>query len=311
MILFADARRAAGRSQARIRRHFILRGLVLVLVEQILENPAWILGALGGSAGLGASGFDTVPGGGSPPRLMFGVLTALGGAMIAWAPLLQLPAAVSASLGVGAIVLTQWFVSSADADALYSPLVRLLCIPGHTSIWFVLYPIVPWAGVTGLGIAFGRMLSGNPASAALIALRGAAGMAAIFLALRLAGSGDLHQMAQPNWIGILNVTKYPPSVAFVLMTLAANGALLALFDRVAGSIGRWGQPLLAFGRTPLFFYIVHLYLFALIGFAFPDGTTLPRMYPVWLAGVAAMYALCRWYEGFKRRQHADSLWRLL
>jgi hypothetical protein len=35
---------------------------------------------------------------------------------------------------------------------------------------------------------------------------------------------------------------------------------------------------LTFGRTALFFYIVHLYLHGLIGLAFPNGTPLGRMY---------------------------------
>ena len=68
--------------------------------------------------------------------------------------------------------------------------------------------------------------------------------------------------------------------------------------------------MLTFGRTPLFFYIAHLYLYALIGFAFPYGTALVLMYPVWLLGLVILYPMCRWYDRFKRRQPPDSLWRL-
>jgi uncharacterized membrane protein len=46
MIFFADARRKAGWEESRITRFFVIRGLLLILLQLFVENPAWILGDL-------------------------------------------------------------------------------------------------------------------------------------------------------------------------------------------------------------------------------------------------------------------------
>ena len=66
-----------------------------------------------------------------------------------------------------------------------------------------------------------------------------------------------------------------------------------------------------FGSSPLFFYITHLYLYALMGWAFPHGMGLVQMLLVWIAGLLILYPLCLWYGRFKQNRPTDSLWRLL
>jgi hypothetical protein len=93
------------------------------------------------------------------------------------------------------------------------------------------------------------------------------------------------------------------------LTLGVDLLLLALLAR--GRLARWGQPLLVFGRSPLFFYIAHLYLYGLIGLALgPRGTGVAPMYLYWLLGLAILYPLCWLYGRFKQRQPPDSPWRL-
>ena len=82
-------------------------------------------------------------------------------------------------------------------------------------------------------------------------------------------------------------------------------------SRRATTAGAW-RPLLAFGRSPLFFYIAHLYLFATIGLVLgPLGIGIPLMLPLWLLGLVALYPMCRGYDGFKSSRPPESLWRLL
>jgi uncharacterized membrane protein YuzA (DUF378 family) len=67
-----------------------------------------------------------------------------------------------------------------------------------------------------------------------------------------------------------------------------------------------------FGRSPLFFYVAHLYLYGLIGLVLGSReTSMLQMYPYWLLGLAILYPLCWLYGRFKQRQVAGSLWRLL
>ena len=84
--------------------------------------------------------------------------------------------------------------------------------------------------------------------------------------------------------------------------------LLALFTRFDHKLTRH-HPLLVFGRTALFFYVVHMYVYALSGFAFPTGTGLASTYLIWLIGLVLLYPLCRWYGGFKQRRAPNSIWR--
>jgi hypothetical protein len=104
------------------------------------------------------------------------------------------------------------------------------------------------------------------------------------------------------------VTKYPPSLVFLLLTLGIDLLLLALLSRSDSLLGQ-RSPLLIFGQVALFFYIVHLYLYALSGFAFPDGAGLGITYIAWLLGLMLLYPLCRWYGRFKAQAAPGSIWR--
>jgi hypothetical protein len=107
------------------------------------------------------------------------------------------------------------------------------------------------------------------------------------------------------------VVKYPPSIVFIALTLGVDLLLLALLARAGDSLARWGQPLPALGRSPLFFYVAHLYLYGLMGLALgPRGTSIPRMYLFWLLGLAILLPLCWLYGRFKQRRAPESLWRL-
>jgi uncharacterized membrane protein len=128
-------------------------------------------------------------------------------------------------------------------------------------------------------------------------------------------------------LSFLNTTKYPPSLSFVLMTLGPALLLLAWFDRQSFSRA---NPLIVFGRVPLFYFVLHFYLahalavFVAIGVygsrawsfmfqpvpsmggpaqAFPAGFgySLPVTYVMWLLVVVALYPMCRWYGAVKSR----------
>ena len=95
--------------------------------------------------------------------------------------------------------------------------------------------------------------------------------------------------------------------------MGINFLFIWLFWKGEEGIAKYGKVLLDYGRSPLFFYIVHLFLYSGMSLmVFNKYTTAASMAAVWwLVGLAILWPLCRWYGGFKRSQHADSVWRFL
>ncbi len=306
MMLFAESRRQLGWMDSAIRKHFLTRGALLVVLQLFIENPAWVLGP---AAELGTR----PPGGGGEVLLHFGVLYGLGASMIVCAFLLRLNAIVLACISLLAVLLTQTLIPGPDKVAeLYSPLARLLLIPGHTNIVQVFYPLLPWLGLAVFGLIFARWIVANPAAiprkAALIGL----GFLVLFLLVWLAGGfGNIHPVNFSSWITFLNITKYPPSLAYILLTLGMDLLLLALFARIVTRLQRWAKPLFVFGQTALFFYLVHLYLYAVMGLTIAPagGTSLGWMYAYWAGGLGVLYLLCVRYRTFKQGTAPNSVWR--
>ena len=305
MILFAESRRHLGWTEGKIMRHFISRGFLLIILQQFLEDPAWLLGP---------TYTVKAPGGGETVWFHFGVLYALGAAMIIAALLLRFASAMLMSLSLIIVIVPQFLIPEpSKSDYLYSPLLRLILIPGQTGIMQVFYSVLPWLGLAGFGLVFGKWILQGYSRAYRRALIVGMAFVILFFVVRIGGGfGNIHPPDGSGWIGFLNVTKYPPSIAFLLLTLGANLLFLVLFSHSGAGLERWGKPLLVFGRTALFFYIVHLYLYALIGLAVAGekGTGFPMMYLLWFAGLVFLYPICRWYGNFKKGKSADSIWRL-
>ena len=305
MVWLSMARQRAGWSHARIRRFFVTRGLILLVIQHLVENPAWLLGVVS-AAGPAAS--VPPPGGGVDFVFHFGVISALGAAMIVWAFLIDMPGVVVLAVSGAALAASVVMTPPITDCATLFPAWRLLAfVPSHANLVNVLYPFVPWLAPAGLGIVLARIVAKRPEKTVLVAVAGGGALLAVFAALRLAGAGDPHG-ALPGVIGFLSLTKYPPSPAFLAATLGVDLLLVAALT--ASVTARWQSPLEAFGRSPLFFYLLHLYVFGLLSFAFPLGTSFPVMYAVWATAVALMYPACLWYARFKSSKPSDSAWRL-
>jgi uncharacterized membrane protein len=299
MALFAASRRRAGWTEGAIRRHLALRGALLIALQLLVENRAW--------------GIALPPGANVSFTLYMGVLYGLGGSLIIGSLLIRLDSRVLVALGLGLVALSNLLLSDPASGDDLNPLRALFLTAGMSGDLIVYYPILPWLGVTLLGVVFGRWVLRDPG----VPLKWAAPLGALLLALfalfRTLGVGDPHRPASPGWMSFLNVTKYPPSLDFLLMTLGADLLLLGGFAWIL-TLGRPARialhPLIVFGQTPLFFYLAHLFLYALLGVLFASsGTTLEAMYPLWLLGLAILYPLCWAYGNFKSSRPPDSIWR--
>jgi uncharacterized membrane protein len=154
-------------------------------------------------------------------------------------------------------------------------------------------------------------------------------MIAAFLALRAINlyadpSPWSHQTSPLRTaLSFLNVTKYPPSLAYLLITLGPAVAVLPFLDRLPGASRR---VIDAFGKVPMFFYVTHLYLLQLGGIAFayarygdqilqwelgpPDDyyIGLLPVYLGWAGALVILYFPCRWYARLKHRRPARWHW---
>jgi uncharacterized membrane protein len=297
MALFAHSRRKQGWSEWRIIRHFLVRGAFLIALQLLVINRAWELGP-------------------EPfPQIYIGVLIALGGGMMLGSFLLRLKPgfllALAAALFIG-IELThpnpgQWGLIFG------MPLGLLLGYSGGDMAFWSNYPILPWLELVVFGILFGQWVVKDSAKALKRALWLGGAFLAGFVILRiLDGFGNIRPMQGDSWIDFLNVVKYPPSMTFTLLTMGFNLLVLGLFARLSGRAQRFLQPLAVFGRSPLFFYILHLFLYMALGrWVTPGGTSIPVMYAYWLLGLLILYPLTLWYGRFKQRQPANSILRFL
>lgn len=306
IVWFAESRSAAGWSSSRIARYFATRGGILLLVQQFLENPAWLLGILAADPALA----EAAPLPGVPGNLMLAlaVLSAIGVSMIVWGAAWRTPTWLivvicGAAMGLGHVLTPD--ASQANEAIPFWKL--LLFVPGQAGIAQNLYPWAIWLVPAGLGIVLGRMFLREPSRVGVVAgWAGLVGLAA-FVAMRFAGWGDFHDTAD-GLIGWLTVTKYPPSEAFFALMLGLDLVLIAALSKWPA---RWLAVFEVYGRVPFFFYLAHLWAFGAASWAFRSGTSFGVMYLVWAAVVVALYPACAAYARFKFQKPPSSLWRML
>ena len=302
MFLFANASRKQGWSEWAIVRFFLIRGGILIALKFLVVNRAWELSP----GGWGIS-------------IYVGVLFALGATMILGSLFLRLKTPylliLAAALFVGTELLvpaaSQWGpIKLANPMDLLNP---LLIVPGRVAeinLWCN-YPALPWLELVIFGFALGHWLVEGEQRAYRRALLLGGAFLLAFVALRaLDGFGNIRPRMGNTWIDFLNVVKYPPSMTFTLLTMGVNLMLLSAFART----GERPQPVLnvlaVLGRVPLFFYVVHLFVYAGLGWLFtPRGASIAAMYPFWLLGLLIMYPLCLWFGRLKQRQPATSILR--
>jgi uncharacterized membrane protein len=305
---------ARGKSRAEVSRFLLTRGLWLVLLEWTVVRWAWMFN------------FNY-----TTELLFVQVIWVLGLSMMVLAGLLYLPPGAVAAVGIVMIAGHNLFDGvTPDALGRWGPLWTLLHVQGPIPlggerILFVIYPLIPWIGVMAVGYAFGRLLLRPAEERRRLLLGLGLGLTAAFLLLRAVNVyGDpapwsLQASSGRTVLSFLNTTKYPPSLLFLLMTLGPAIALLPLFERLRGPFAR---AVLVYGRVPLFFYVLHLFLIhalallvgTLAGFDprsflrvwlfLPEawGYGLPVVYLVWAGVVLALYPACRWFAGVKARR---------
>jgi uncharacterized membrane protein len=312
-----------GRTTGELSRFLWTRGLWLIVVEHTL----FLFGAT----------FNL-----SYEYVIWQVLWALGWSMIALAALSRLPWRGLLAVGIGMIALHNLTDDLAPEQfgplgwlwtLLHVGLVFLQVADDHTIL--LVYPLVPWIGVMAVGYCLGRVWELNDGDRRRILWRLGWTMTAAFVLLRLTNLyGDpqpwtVQPTATFTVMAFLKVTKYPPSLAFLLMTLGPAMIVLAVLDRARVSDR---HPLVVFGRVPFFYYLSHWYVLHLValamawvrygradflfglppsaigsaaaGYPLDYGYDLWVVYVVWIAVVILLYPACLWFARLKQRNRA-------
>lgn len=257
------------------------------------------------------------------------VLWAIGLSMIVLAGLARLP--LRWILGIGAVMIAGHNLLDGigpEAWGSFGWLWQVLhvggsFIPLSTNPPFAListYPLIPWIGVMAVGYAFGPVLRWETTKRQRFLAQWGIGLLLFFIALRATNwYGDLNDWApQPRGdvysvLSFLNVSKYPPSLLFLCVTLGIGALLLLLFERWKSPVTSFFQ---VFGRVPFFFFLIHFSLVHLLSrlyygwdadfFATAPDTwpsdyvpNLGVVYTVWVLFIGAMYFVCRWYGQYK------------
>ncbi|MUG92278.1 DUF1624 domain-containing protein [Scytonema sp. UIC 10036] len=289
----------------------VMRGLWLVFLELTVIKLAWT--------------FDLTFFGA-------GVLWAIGWSMVILAALIYLPTRAIAALGILLIVghnlfdnfnaeqlgTWSWLWAVLHEQKMFTP------FPGIS--FFILYPLIPWIGVMAIGYAFGRVFDLEKSQRNQLLRRLGLCLILAFIILRA-----INIYGDPNpWsfqfsfsrtlLSFINCHKYPPSLLFLLMTLGLAILIFHLFENYRLRILK---PLVLFGKVPLFFYIIHLWLvhIAAIILAFPHygwkaiilpyifsslmpteyGYDLPKIYGLWIIMLVILYPICNWFANYKAK----------
>jgi uncharacterized membrane protein len=305
-------------------RYLFRRGIWLILVELVIVNFAWT--------------FDV-----TYSFRILQVIWAIGIGLLILSGLVFLPKGWILAIGLilvfGHNMLDTVTIQGSSLRnfiwyALHRP--KAVFIDSTHVINFV-YPVLPWIGLMALGYVCGALYKkdfpverrrrwlltmGICATLLFIALRG----------FNLYGEPHAWQTQDSPTFGLmsfLNTTKYPPSLQFLLMTMGPALIFLSAIEAVGHRLAR---PVIIFGRVPLFFYIVHLYIIHALamlllvyqgrdwseyilsargiasGSLSNFGLRLEAVYIVWILIVLLLYPLCRWYQ--KYRENNPSKWWL-
>lgn len=304
-----------GRTKRELTRFLWTRGLWLVVLDLTIVRFAMT--------------FSMVEG-----IVILSVLWALGWAMIVLGLLVYLPVRVLAALSIAGIALHNLAdpiqaSQLGSAAWIWNVVHQLGVFPVAGVLVLVAYPLVPWIFVMAAGYCFGHIFQlesrrqwmfriGLSLTIAFVVIRG----------INVYGDPVPWSAKVPGMtvLSFLRCNKYPPSLDYLLMTLGPAILLLGWLDRFAL---KPANPLMVFGRVPLFYFILHLFAIHILtiplallryghaGFLlhplpsmggdaklFPPnyGYDLWVVYMLWFTVVAMMYPVCLWFARLKERR---------
>lgn len=215
-------------------------------------------------------------------------------------------------------------------DALFRGNFSKYALDAHHTILLV-YPILPWAGLMFLGYYAGKLfdVSVDAKKRKRILNYTGLGLIAVFILLRTVDVyGDpSHWSEQKNgiytFLSFINVTKYPPSLLFMCITIGPALLFLSAMEKVNNKLS---SIIITYGKVPFFYYVIHFFILHAIammlffnrGYSYQDGLKdipgfpfkfmrpgegygLGMVYLIWFLTVLILYPLCKWFSNYKAK----------
>ncbi|OZV70013.1 DUF1624 domain-containing protein [Winogradskyella aurantia] len=190
------------------------------------------------------------------------------------------------------------------------------------------YPILPWIGVMLLGYCFGELFNPDKSKVnrgRLLLVMGSTSIVLFFILRGLNFYADplpweVQETTEKTIISFFNVNKYPPSMAYLLITLGPSFLFLRFVENFKNKATDF---LTVFGRVPFFYYILHIlfiHLGAILGLLITGkdwklmildnetmmtgalqgyGYPLAIVYLIWIIIVLLLYPICKKYMVYK------------
>jgi uncharacterized membrane protein len=291
---FENSRRKKGWSEWQITRFFLIRGLILFVLDKFMSRFAW-----------------------HQATWTVDVLSTIAINLVVLAFIRRLSWRIIAIVAVSLFFVYPLLVDRFPYDATqpFSAVTTIL-LQYHTDAPpFVEFPVLGRLSLVLMGYVLGRLLIEKKITITSRVFW----LVPVFLVagcgLRLLGGyGNFtpYQVDQP-WVYFFIESKQPPSTVFLLFNIAKGlfvlGVIQLFVSRLSGSLA--GRILVTLGQTSLFFYCVHLLLFSNIISGFTPATFLPnhaiiRDFLEWSVGMAILIPLCFLYRDL-RQKHPGSI----
>ncbi len=240
-------RMARGVSPQTIRRYLIERGLFLVLIQLIWVNAAW--------SGFQALNLDH-----------FGIIGCIGVSMCLLAFVIERPWYVRLLL---ALLIAGSYPALSHIDFDTSQPLQTWFVEGFiTAGKFNSYPVAPWFAVALLGTVIAPLWiqkctdTRSRFVGTLLLAIGAIAIAFVVRFCDLYGTEFVYSsLLHPSFIHDL---KYPPTFFYSIWFFALNMLCVCLLLILGSTVPWLLKPLRIVGKVPLFFYLIHIPILAVL-----------------------------------------------
>ncbi|MFZ6719920.1 DUF1624 domain-containing protein [Undibacterium sp. Ji49W] len=301
--------RSQHRDKKDMSRYLLSRGALMILLEWTWVSFSWQFG------------FTT---------FILQVIWAIGVAMMALAGLIWLPRWALITCAV-ALILPHNLL-----DALHGKDSGLLFMAWHQGGYYPLwgdvgiyfaYPLMPWIGLMAGAYAMGPVMLWDAGRRQQFLFTAAIVLLLSFVILRSGnfyGDPDAWGVQGKNFLydlmSFVKVHKYPPSLLYLCITLGIGLGALGLLERY---VQRPWPTLMLFGKSPMFFYLVHIALIHALGWVYMQvrygqqidfrskgvvihdyQPSLLICYAAWIVVLVLMWGLTRWWN--RNRQNTGT-----